>query len=190
VQLDRVPPPRVAPVEIDRTPETVDGVHDGDDRGGCRVAAPHRRAGVRSWGLLTLVLLTLLGQGERYQVDRRFLTPGSTLVTYWDALRRGDADTAWRCLIDVGHDAPFPGMLWFLPETDAFRLESVRSLPVTAGRVMVSYEVRFRPVGESTEQAFPTGNELVRVRGEWRIARGIGQATMPEWRPTSRPVDI
>jgi hypothetical protein len=190
VQLDRIPPPDAVSAAIERTPQPVAGVQDGDDRGVGLTAAPRRRARARSWWLLAFALLTLLGQGERYQVDRRFLTPASTLVTYWDALRRGDADTVWRCLNDVGHDAPFPGMLWFLPETDAFRLESVRSMPVTAGRVMMSYEVRFRPVGESTEQAFTTGNELVRVRGEWRIARGLGQATMPEWRPTPRPVDI
>jgi hypothetical protein len=136
------------------------------------------------------LLAGLLGQGERFQVDRRFLTPSSTLTTYWDALRRGDADTVWRCLTEVRHDAPFPGMLWFLPETDSFRLDGFQSLPVTAGRVMVSYEVRFRPVGQSVEQSFLTGNELVRMRGEWRIARAIGEAAMPEWRPIPRPVDI
>ena len=60
-------------------------------------------------------------------------------------------------------------------ETEALRLESFRSLPVSSGRVMVSYEVRFLPAGQTVEQAFATGNELVRVRGEWRIARAIVQ---------------
>lgn len=149
-----------------------------------------RRAHPRSWLLLALAVLSLLGQGERFEVDRRFRSPSTTLVTYWDALRRGDAETAWRCLAEVGGDAPFPGMLWFLPETEAFRLDEFRSLPVTAGRVMVTYQVRFRPVGESIDQGFPTGNELVRIRGEWRIARSIGEASLPEWRPTPRAVDI
>ncbi len=149
-----------------------------------------RRARPRTWVLLAVALFTLLGQGERYAVDRRFLTPSATLTTYWDALRRGDAETAWRCLTEVRSDAPFPGMLWFLPETDSFRLDQFRSLPVTGGRVMVTYEVRFRPAGQTIEQAFPTGNELVRVHGEWHIARDVGEATMPAWRPIPRPVDI
>jgi hypothetical protein len=144
----------------------------------------------RTWWLLALVLVTLVGQGERFEVDRRFATPSATLITYWDALDRGDAETVWRCLTEVGRDAPFPGMLWFLPETESLRLEAFRSLPVSAGRVMVSYEVRFQPAGQTVEQSFATGNELVRVRGEWRIARAIGEASMPEWRPFPRPVDI
>ncbi len=190
MQLDRVPPPRPLPLEDPRTPVPADGVFAADLHGEGVGSPPVRRPRLRSWLLLSLALLTLLGQGERFQVDRRFRSPSSTLTTYWDALRRGDAETAWRCLTEVRHDAPFPGMLWFLPETDSFRLDAFRSLPVTAGRVMVTYEVRFRPVGQSVEQEFPTGNELVRVRGEWRIARSIGEVSMPDWRPTPRPVDI
>jgi hypothetical protein len=36
---------------------------------------------------------------------------------------------------------------------------------------------------------FKFGNELLRTRGEWRIAKPIGEASMPEWRPQDRPVD-
>lgn len=189
MQLDRVPPPHLLPDALRGTPAPPDGV-SATDLHGEGVAACVRRASPRSWLLLVLALVSLLGQGERFEVDRRFRSPSATLVTYWDALRRGDAETAWRCLTEVRRDAPFPGMLWFLPETESFRLDEFRSLPVTAGRVMVTYQVRFRPVGESLEQGFPSGNELVRVRGEWRIARSIGEVSLPEWRPTPRAVDM
>jgi hypothetical protein len=36
---------------------------------------------------------------------------------------------------------------------------------------------------------FRFGNELVREHGEWRIAKSIGEASMPEWKPKDRPVD-
>lgn len=188
MQLDRVPPPHPLPEALPGTPGSADGVCASDLHGEGTVVV--RQARRRTWLLLALALLSLLGQGERLEVDRRFGSPSATLMTYWDALRRGDAETAWRCLTEVRSDAPFPGMLWFLPETESFRLDEFRSLPVTAGRVMVTYQVRFRPVGESLEQGFPTGNELVRVRGEWRIARTVGEASLPEWRPSPRAVDM
>ena len=61
---------------------------------------------------------------------------------------------------------------------------------VESGRVMASYELRFVPLGGGGEQVFRTAAELVRVRGEWRIARPIGEVSMPEWKPIPRTVDI
>lgn len=85
---------------------------------------------------------------------------------------------------------PFEGMLWFLPERAELRLDEFRSLPVTSGRVMVSYEVSYRAPGAPRAERFQTGNELVRRRGEWLIARPLGEASMPEWHAVERPVDI
>jgi hypothetical protein len=85
---------------------------------------------------------------------------------------------------------PFEGMLWFLPERAELRLDEFRSLPVTNGRVMVSYEVQYRAPGAPRVERFQTGNELVRTRGEWLIARPLGEASMPEWHAVERPVDI
>ena len=143
-------------------------------------------------GLLLVVLgsLSLLGQGERCQVDERFISPSATLETFWTALHEGNAEDVWECFVEGRHDLPVPGMLWFLPPTDRIALAEFRSLPVTAGRVLVSYEVRFVRAGDTAEQSFRTGDELVRVRGEWRIARPIGQVNMPELRLPPRTVDI
>lgn len=150
------------------------------------------REGVR-WRVVLVVLLasfTLLGQGERCRVDPRFRSPSTTLVSYWEALRAGDADAAFECFVSRRDDQPMPGALWFMPPTDQLWLAGFRSLPVTAGRVMVRYEVHYKPIGSGEERMFQTGSELVRSRGEWRISQPLGEASMPEWKPESVPVDI
>jgi hypothetical protein len=123
-------------------------------------------------------------------VDARFSSPSATLATYWSALRDGDAVTAGECVLEGTEGQPFPGMLWFMPPTREVRLEDFRSLPVTAGRLYVSYEVRFRPLGAIEEQSFQSGHELVRLHGGWRIVRGLGTASLPQWRSIPRVVDI
>lgn len=150
------------------------------------------RSPVRAWQALVVALaaFALFGQGERCVVDPRLRSPGATLRTYWEALREGDAINAWACLVEGRHDLPAPGMLWFLPATDDLWLAGIRSLPVSEGRVMVTYEVHFRASGSSDERMFRTGSELVRARGEWRIAQPIGAASMPEWKPVPSPSDI
>ena len=149
-----------------------------------------RRLSLRGLFLVLLASLTLLGQGERCRVDARFISPSSTLETFWAAMAAGKAEDVWECFVEGRHDLPVPGMLWFLPSTDRIALTEFRSLPVASGRVLVSYEVRFVPVGDTTERSFRTGDELVRIRGQWRIARPIGQVNMPEFRLPSRTVDI
>jgi hypothetical protein len=133
---------------------------------------------------------SLLGQGEECRVDARFVSPSATLATFWEAMRVGDAEEVWECFVEGRNDLPVPGQLWFLPPTDRITLAEFRSLPVTSGRVLVSYEVRYLPRGLDEERSFRTGDELVRMRGHWRISRPLGQASMPEWEPTPRPVDI
>jgi len=148
-----------------------------------------RRLGLRGWLAVFAVAMTLLGQGEASRVDRRFRQPSTTLQTYWEALRAGDAEGAWACFVDGRHDVPMPGSVWFLPSTDDLWLTGYHSLSVSSDRVMVSYEVHYRDAWTEEERMFHFGNELVRERGEWRIAKPIGEASMPEWRPQRRPVD-
>jgi hypothetical protein len=123
-------------------------------------------------------------------VDPRFGSPSATLATYWSALRDGDAGTAAECVLEGAGEQPFAGMLWFMPPTREVRLCGFRSLPVTSGRLYVSYEVRFRPVGAAQEQRFEATHEMVRERGGWRIARGLGRADLPQGRLIPRSVDI
>ncbi len=156
--------------------------------------APRRARGLSRAGVLGalgvfLGCLGLLGQGERSVVDARFRTPDATLRTYWEGLRRGDADVVWACFTEGREDLPVPGQLWFLPPTEKLELTGMRTLPVDPNRVMVTYEVRYVPRGLSELRSFRTGDELVRVRGEWRIARPIGEVSMPDPEPIPRPVD-
>ncbi len=186
MQIDRIPIP-AADHELTGTAMAPIGVEDADRLG---------EAGVRlrlSWrGALAVIAgaLSLLGQGERYRVDPRFVSPSSTIANYWAALRRDDEQAASECLVAGNPEVPEPGTLWFLPPTTDLTLTAFHSLPITAGRVLVRYEVRYRPVGVRIEQRFVTGSELVRERGEWRIVRALGEASMPEWKPIPRTVDI
>ena len=123
-------------------------------------------------------------------MDSRFKSPSATLLTFWEAMRVGDAESVWECFVEGRNDLPVPGMLWVLPPTDRLTLAEFRSLPVSAGRVLVRYEVHYTPHGLSEERSFTTGDELVRMRGQWRIARPIGQVSVPIDPTPSRTVDI
>ena len=193
MQLDRVPPRRHLAEYSGTLPGSL-GVEEHDrmgDAGGTRsdIHAPARmsRRGVL---LVALAALSLIGQGERFRVDPRLASPSATIATYWQALRSDDSGAAADCLVDSREEMPFPGMLWFLPPTRELRLDHFRLVQVSSGRVMVSYRVCYRPEGTHLEQSFVTGSELVRQRGEWRIARPLGEASMPDWRPIPRTVDI
>jgi len=184
VQLDRVPA-RPASSEFPANPSSA-GVFTSE-----APEATDRRPVRWTGGLACLgMVFLLLGAGEPRRADERFRTPSQTLETYWQALRHDDHFTAEDCLIEPSLDLPTPGMLWFLPPTTSLRIANLRSLPVENGRVMATYEVRFVPLGSGSEQVFRTAAELVRVRGEWRIGRPIGEVSLPEWKPIPRTVDI
>jgi hypothetical protein len=165
------------------------GVEPGVGPAAVTVMAEPRRARPLTLVAVLVLALALLGQGERYRLDTRFRSPSSTLMSYWGALSEGDSQRALECYSELRDDLPMPGALWFLPPTDELWLDGFRSLPVTSGRVLVTYEVHYRPSGSGEERMFQTGSELVRVRGEWRIAKPIGEASMPEWKPVPGPVD-
>ncbi len=191
MRLDLLNPRIPGFTEIPGTSDHPVGVCTGEPcEGGNEPAVRSRTLGWRTWVVVILAACTLLGQGERCRVDGRFRSPSATLETYWESLRSGDADQAWECFVEGRHDLPMPGMLWFLPPTEDLWLTGYRSLPVTSGRVMVTYEVHYRPDGTGDERMFKTGSELVRMHGEWRIAQPLGEVSMPEWKPVQGPVDI
>jgi hypothetical protein len=148
-----------------------------------------RRPGARRMVLLLLLAMSLMGQGERFQIDPRFRTPSATLHTYWEALRRQDLTTVNDCLTDPGLLRPFPGMLWFLPPVDEIQLKSMRLVGAEAGRMIAVYEVQFLPSGTEDLQTFVTTTELRRVGQEWRVVPAEGDE-LPAWQPFPRAVDI
>ena len=193
MQLDHLASMPHRAAQLSGTTPPSGGVSESDRPTGNAPQARARPGFAAAWrGTLTVALasLSLLGQGERTRVDPRFVSPSATLRTYWEALRAGDAAGAWDCLVEGRHDLPRPGMLWFLPPTDELTLDGFHSLAVTRGRVLVSYVIRYRTAGTFDVRSFRSADELVRMRGEWRIARPIGEASMPDWQPAPRPVDI
>jgi len=187
VQLDRVPPPPAG--DIPANPPDL-GVCTGEASAAAEWTLRRRPVRWTGWLACAGMVLLLLGAGEPRKADSRFRSPSTTLETYWQALRHDDHFTAEDCLLEPSLDLPTPGMLWFLPPTTSLRIANLRSLPVENGRVMATYEVRFVPLGGGGEQVFRTAAELVRVRGEWRIGRPIGEVSLPEWKPIPRTVDI
>ena len=164
---------------------TCDPVGDGAGKGDERLSRPR----ARDWLWIALVAFSLLGLGERSRVNPHLMSPSETIHRYWEALRAGDEASVAECLVAGTRDLPFPGMLWFLPPTRELWIDDFRSLPVQAGRVLTTYQVHFVANGSDDVESFRTGSELVRNRGEWRIARPLGEASMPEWRPIHRAVD-
>lgn len=191
MQLDRVPLSRSNPQETG-TPAPPGGV----GRDACpghpipSDAEPTEKVSARSWLMLLFLCFAVLGQGERFEVDPRFGSPGATLGTFWEALRLGDAETASLCIEDGSYAGPYPGTVWFMPPSRDLRLEAVHALPVRPGRVMVNYEVHYFALGVSEELSFQTENHLVQVRGEWRITPPFGNVSMQEWRPIHRLAPI
>ncbi len=145
---------------------------------------------MRTLALFALALVSLVGQGERFQIDSRFRSPGATLQTYWRALRYGDVQTVEQCFTDAGSSLPFPGMLWFLPPVDEIKLYSVRLVGAEAGHLVAVYEVRFRPAGSTDIESCIITTELRQVSHEWRIVPPSDDGSMPAWQPYRRSVDI
>ena len=164
---------------------TVGAPRDGAVDGSAGYARPRWR----EWIAIALVASSLLALGERCRVNPHLVSPSATLHQYWEALRAGDEAAVAECLVEGERDLPFPGMLWFMPPTRALWIDDFRSLPVQSGRVLATYQVHFAPYGTGEVETFRTGSELVRTRGEWRIARPLGEASMPEWKPIHRSVD-
>lgn len=187
MQLDRIPSSARTLPDSGTIPPACGVEEQGRPSRGVEGAWGRRPVSLRSWILLGWLLAAVLGQGERFHLDHRFRTFDATLATYWEALRANDAETAWQCMADEVA-TPYPGMVWFLPPTDALWIADIHALPVERGRMVVSYEVRYRPSGASGDLSFRTSSELVRRHGEWLIAHPLDAASVPEWRPLPGPV--
>ncbi len=178
VELELVPRPGLGHAERDAE-ETRPSFADDRTR---------RGLAIRGWIMLALGCVLLLGQGERFQVDARFLTPGRTLDTYWRAIRHNDLQTVGECFSEP-QSMPFPGMVWFLPPVDQLHIRSVHVVSAEGGKIVAAYEILFVPKGSQDAESFVTSSELVRVRHEWRIVPTEDASSMPPWKPYPRPVD-
>jgi len=134
--------------------------------------------------------LSLLGQGERCTIDPVLRTPGSAIAAYWEALQRNDADGMRSCSLGDDESLPFPGMLWAFPVTRALSIQDLRYVPFDENEVVVSYDVHFVPVGTQQERMLSVVTDLIRVRGEWRVAHPLSEAGLMQGHPLPTRVDI
>ena len=152
--------------------------------------AARSAAAWKTWLLLALGAVSLVGQGERCQVDPQLRAPGSAIAFYWQALQSNDAERVAACSLVSDPRLPFPGMLWAFPNTHALAIEHLRYVPIDADYVVVSYDVVYRPVGGEQDQTLAVMTEVVRVRGEWRVARPLAEPGIMNGLPPPTRVDI
>ncbi|TMQ69131.1 MAG: hypothetical protein E6K80_12700 [Candidatus Eisenbacteria bacterium] len=146
-----------------------------------------------SWTRWLAVLagaVALLGQGERYSMDPLLHTPGTALAAYWEALQLNDADGLKACSLAGGGSLPYPGMLWAFPSTSGLWIQDLRYVPIDEDEVVVSYEVHFTLAGADQERMLSATTDLVRVHGEWRVARPLAESGLMTGRPLPTRVDI
>ena len=128
----------------------------------------------RSHGLYAVAVLAaaLLLRGETPTVDPRFESPTATVRTFWQALALGPADEVLECFVDVGvgHDAT---QMLGLPPLEYVHLRNVRVEARGPQRAIVRYEIWYQVAGTEEGNSFDAGDELVRVRGQWRIHRPL-----------------
>jgi hypothetical protein len=199
LQLDRVPPPNPAS-QLRGTTATPSGVWNGEGlapRWGRFAAIARVRLSLgasrrRSWRGFALVLATvsLLGQGERYQLDPRFGSPTATLLTYWEAVQLEDLTAVPECFVEPTTAVPYPGMVWHIPPVRRLGLYRVRCEVAGEGRVRATYEVRFTASDALDEQHYVVESRLVRVRGAWRIEEAFADMATTDVMPVRRVVDI
>lgn len=134
--------------------------------------------------------LSLLGQGERCHINPQLRSPGSAIAFYWEALQLNDSERMAACSLESDASLPFPGMLWAFPNTRELSIEHLRYVPIDADHVVVSYDVVFRPIGGEQDRSLAAMTEVVRVRGEWRVARPLAENGILNGQPPPTRVDI
>lgn len=201
MQLDRVPPPahpaptgtRPGSGELSGTATRPSGVWNGGTgrvRSWWLAARIWPRSGWRAWALV-FAALSLLGQGERYRLDPRFDTPTATLLTYWEAVQRDDAQGVAECFAEPTRAVPYPGMVWEIPPARTLGLYSVRCERSGQNRVVATYEVRVTARDALDPQRLAISTVLVKLRGAWRIEDALGDMTsLDAGMPVRRVVDI
>jgi len=129
----------------------------------------------------------MLGAGERFELDYRFESPSTALLTYWEALSVNNSELLAECFAQPHADLPQPGMVWFLPPMQKLGLYSLLWESIDDDHVLVTYEVRYWAQEGVEEESFDTATELVRIDGQWRVVPPQeGETVWPDWAPIPR----
>ena len=139
----------------------------------------------------TLLLGAVLGillalTGERPPSDPRFSSPAFAVRAFWQAVLDESPAEALECFAGAG-GGPDATRLLRIPPLAAMELRALQVRSVGTGRAVVQYQVHYRTRGSRQAGAFAAADEVVRVRGQWRILRPLspqpGQA-----RPAAPPL--
>jgi hypothetical protein len=144
--------------------------------------------------VLVLALVAFV-RGEQPPADPRFESPVATVRTFWQAVALGPADEALECFVDIGAGESAADLL-SLPALQYVHLRNVHVEPRGEQCAIVRYEVWYCVQGSEEGGSFSAGDEMVRVRGQWRIQRPLPASSKsgaaprpvePRYRPLERP---
>src|SRR5262245_2428880 len=133
-------------------------------------------------GLLSLIVFV---PGERPSHDPRFVSPAAPVNAFWQAILDGEQGNALECFVGVGRQAAQTHVL-DLPSIDELELKEIQVTPKGTERAVVRYQIHYRMKGGQTN-AFSSADEVMLVRGEWRILRPMDGERRDLPVPKSRP---
>lgn len=135
-----------------------------------------------------VVAVALLVTGERPPSDPRFASPALTVRSFWRAVLEESPGAALECFVGV-EAGPDADRLVHLPELEALELRALQVKPQGTGRALVQYQVHYRTRGSRKPGAFAAADEVILVRGQWRILRPVDppeDAPRPQLPPRPR----
>jgi len=119
-------------------------------------------------GILSLVVFL---PGERPSHDPRFISPAAPVNSFWSAIKDGQHGHALECFVGVGPQAVNERLV-NLPPLQALDLKQITVTNSGTGHAVVRYQVHYRLRGGDAH-AFASADEVLLVRGEWRILRPL-----------------
>jgi hypothetical protein len=124
-------------------------------------------------GAVLGVFFTLTG--ERPPTDPRFSSPAFAVRAFWQAVLEESPAEALECFAGAGGD-PDAARRLRIPPLAAMELRALQVKTLGTGRAVVQYQVHYRTRGSRQAGAFAAADEVVRVRGQWRILRPLAPA--------------
>src|SRR5262245_31727296 len=138
-------------------------------------------------GLLSLIVFL---PGQRPSNDPRFVSPAAPVNSFWQAILDGEQGRALECFVGVGRQAAHTRVLE-LPTVDELELKEIKVTPQGTDRAIVRYQVHYRMKGGQAS-AFASADEVMLVRGEWRILHPMDgerkDLPVPQRRPKAHVV--
>jgi hypothetical protein len=118
---------------------------------------------------LGLISLAVFLPGERPSKDPRFISPAAPVNSFWAAIKDGEHGRALECFVGVGRQAANVHLV-NLPPLQALDVQHITVAKTGTEHAVVRYQVHYQLKGGEAH-AFASADEVLLVRGEWRILR-------------------